>query len=398
MKKIYKYLIILVISLVIGVFLCEMIVRIFWNLQIIKMDNLGVISYEFMRERSDPDLPYELKPNLDLISQPYHIVTNSDGFRDKEYAVKKPENTFRVLVLGDSITFGFGIRENADIYYNILEEMLNAYARKMGLDKKIEVIGIAAPGYDSYTELSILKKKGLKYKPDVVFFAYCLNDIRDAVYSCEFAKGLKLGYSKPSLIKMPSFLRRLLRKSVLYSYLAYSVNLFVSDMQARREVEILSKEKEMDNTKRNMLSQEKPEKTAPDESGPPLYFHEGSEWYHIYQNSHSGPYAKIVDNYVFNDLEKLAETYAFKVVFVIFPAFEKNPQYFPGGNRYVFEDAHRNLTEMLRGHAFGVLDLKPYLSGMRFQDVAMDDCHLSLNGHRKVAEVLYLYAKKNFID
>ena len=38
-----------------------------------------------------------------------YIRYNEHGYRDYEYRLKKPEGIFRVLVLGDSQTFGHGI-------------------------------------------------------------------------------------------------------------------------------------------------------------------------------------------------------------------------------------------------------------------------------------------------
>ncbi|MFC1577291.1 hypothetical protein ACFL3N_03015, partial [Candidatus Omnitrophota bacterium] len=125
MKRFAQIAALSIFGIAAGLLLCEGAIRVLWNMQLIKMDNLGVISYEFMREVSDPDLPFELKPDIDLLTGRYHIVTNKDGFRDREYPLKKPDNVMRALVIGDSITFGYSIKEDRDIYYNLLEEMLN---------------------------------------------------------------------------------------------------------------------------------------------------------------------------------------------------------------------------------------------------------------------------------
>ena len=109
MKSKWRGFLIVIFGIALGIVICELAVRVLWNLQIIKMDNLGVISYEFMRELSDPDLPYEIRPHVDITTGMYHIVTNRDGFRDRDYAIKKDDDVMRILVIGDSITFGYSL-------------------------------------------------------------------------------------------------------------------------------------------------------------------------------------------------------------------------------------------------------------------------------------------------
>jgi hypothetical protein len=46
-----------------------------------------------------------------------YIIYNSHGYRDKEYSYQKPNNIFRILVLGDSQTFGYGIRKLEDTWH-----------------------------------------------------------------------------------------------------------------------------------------------------------------------------------------------------------------------------------------------------------------------------------------
>ena len=56
------------------------------------------------------------------------IRTNTKGLRDREYNSKKPKNTFRILVLGDSFTFGSCVEEN-ETYPKVLENFLNTPKR-----------------------------------------------------------------------------------------------------------------------------------------------------------------------------------------------------------------------------------------------------------------------------
>ncbi len=52
------------------------------------------------------------------------VKVNSKGLREYEYDYEKPPNTYRILVLGDSITFGWGVAFEKT-YSKILEKKLN---------------------------------------------------------------------------------------------------------------------------------------------------------------------------------------------------------------------------------------------------------------------------------
>ena len=68
-----------------------------------------------------------------------YIRYNEHGYRDYEYSLKKPEGIFRVLVLGDSQTFGHGIKDLKDTWVKKLEAKL----QKEGRNANIEALGIS---------------------------------------------------------------------------------------------------------------------------------------------------------------------------------------------------------------------------------------------------------------
>jgi|GEM_PF-2970245 len=114
---------------------------------------------------------YELRPNA-VVHSPEHettYTTNSFGFRDREYEISKPDDVFRILVLGDSITFGWKVGLD-EIYANQLEDMFAEQG------KKVEVISMAVNGYDTLQEAAVLKEQGLAFDPDLVVIGYCHND------------------------------------------------------------------------------------------------------------------------------------------------------------------------------------------------------------------------------
>ena len=102
-----------------------------------------------------------------------NVSLNSRGYRDFEYSSERPEKTFRILVLGDSMTFGHGIDKSSNTYPKILEINLNNKTSK----QKFEVINLAYPGYNTDSQLYDLYIKGFNFQPDMVFLGYYHNDI-----------------------------------------------------------------------------------------------------------------------------------------------------------------------------------------------------------------------------
>ena len=102
---------------------------------------------------------------------PVHI--NSLELRDpREYALAKRPETFRVLVLGDSVTFGHGsVYEHT--YPYLLEQRLKGWRP----DIDWQVWNAAVPGYNTSQELAQLLEVGERYAPDLVVVGFYENDL-----------------------------------------------------------------------------------------------------------------------------------------------------------------------------------------------------------------------------
>lgn len=98
------------------------------------------------------------------------VHRNSLHLRDHEFAVPKPAGVQRVLVLGDSFTWGVGL----DLEQTI-PKRLQALLAEQG--ESVEVINAAHPGDNTIEELLTLEEIGPKYEPDLVLVVYNLNDI-----------------------------------------------------------------------------------------------------------------------------------------------------------------------------------------------------------------------------
>lgn len=99
--------------------------------------------------------------------------TNSSGWRDRERAAAPAEGVRRVVVLGDSFTFGVGA-DDGDRFTELLE------ARRADL----EVLNFGVNGYGTDQALCVLREEGLGYAPDVVVYeSYLGNDLVDIAHS-----------------------------------------------------------------------------------------------------------------------------------------------------------------------------------------------------------------------
>ena len=141
---------------------------------------------------------YELKPNVRgrFMNQP--LLINSQGLRDYEYTRRKEPGTFRIVGVGDSSLFGWGVPIE-DSGLKVLERRLNEKFRA----RKFEIINFAVPGYNTAMESETFVQRCLDYAPDLVLLNFNTND-----------------YDVPDFMRRPNDLATL-RRSYLFD-LAYS--------------------------------------------------------------------------------------------------------------------------------------------------------------------------------
>jgi lysophospholipase L1-like esterase len=102
------------------------------------------------------------------------ITTNSAGMRGpREYSLAKPPGTRRVLVLGDSFAFGYGV-EDDEVLSAVLEQQLNGGAAGAA---PWEALNLAVSGFGQAEELVTWQARARDYQPDVVLLFYFENDI-----------------------------------------------------------------------------------------------------------------------------------------------------------------------------------------------------------------------------
>ena len=123
--------------------------------------------------QTEPGEPwlYSLVPDARIRlpgSPPIQCEINSDGYRGPLAPLAKDPKTSRVLVIGDSVAFGYGVADQ-DSFPRQLEN----------LGKHREVLNFGVGGYNPYNEAAVLEGKAMRYAPDIVLAQFCINDLNN---------------------------------------------------------------------------------------------------------------------------------------------------------------------------------------------------------------------------
>ncbi len=111
---------------------------------------------------------------------------NSLGFRGHEYSKSKPEGTWRIVVLGDSVTFGWGVSVE-DRFTDVIEQRLQKAAPP---GKHVEIVNLAVPGYQTGQEWYAFKTQAMQYSPDAVIVVFNRNDVENDTQEAIDLQGL----------------------------------------------------------------------------------------------------------------------------------------------------------------------------------------------------------------
>ncbi len=131
----------------------------------------GVTYNDFKIRRNVPNAKYKHKS----YDGEWEFRINNQGFRsDVEYAYKKPADTIRILILGDSYTLGHEVNQD-ETYSVVLEKKL----KEKGISS--EVINAGVSGFSNAEELVFYEQEGIKFSPDILIVGFYNNDLRDNI-------------------------------------------------------------------------------------------------------------------------------------------------------------------------------------------------------------------------
>ena len=118
--------------------------------------------------------------NLDWFGLPnenYTISVNASGFNQlSNYSIEKPQETYRIITIGDSYTYGSDVNTQ-DNYPSQLEKKLNSNLKCKNISD-FQVINLGVPGYDIPYTVERYKQRGQKYNPDLVLWFLIGDDFK----------------------------------------------------------------------------------------------------------------------------------------------------------------------------------------------------------------------------
>jgi lysophospholipase L1-like esterase len=126
---------------------------------------------DIKRVSDNPAIGHEHRPGTGGVYMGVPVQINSLGLRDREIPLEAPAGHVRTLMLGDSLTFGWGVKAE-DTPAKLVETELNSAQP----DPRDEVINAGVGNYNTVMEVAYFLDRGVSLKPDVVVLNYFIND------------------------------------------------------------------------------------------------------------------------------------------------------------------------------------------------------------------------------
>ncbi|MCA9751990.1 MAG: hypothetical protein KC591_07345, partial [Gemmatimonadetes bacterium] len=180
----------------------------------------------------ETDWGFALKPHLALEHRTgefrTHLFTDAHGFRvaaaGEEVAREKPEGTWRVMLLGPSFAFGWGV-EYEETFLAQLGDRLRAGAAAgtAAGDAKIDLINAGVPALGPIQQLEWFRREGAAYRPDLVIQLVYGSYAVSRAYSDGLVPDER-GYLRPATVSRADRLRAALKRSAIVFHVWAATN------------------------------------------------------------------------------------------------------------------------------------------------------------------------------
>jgi len=103
-----------------------------------------------------------------------HVIINAFSFRDDHFFIDKDPRELRIAVLGDSYTWGYGIKDRVNRWGDRLQQQLTKDCETKG--KTVKVYNLAMPGMSTRDHTQLINDYVKKYKIDAIIIGYYMDD------------------------------------------------------------------------------------------------------------------------------------------------------------------------------------------------------------------------------
>jgi len=201
-----------------------------WGLRAFNPFGVGffhLLPYHMQGMLDDPRLGYRHPDSVTYMLGSKQVRINAHGLRDDEVPYNKPDGEKRILVLGDSVVFGWGVSQG-ETFSDYMEPLLDEQT-----GGRWQVMNAGVNGYNTEQEATFLRIEGMRYSPDYVLLIYVSNDV-DPVFDPNETTWRRYPSWPPSL---PEAVNRLRQLSFLFQLTKLLVRMEQMD-QARAAVVI----------------------------------------------------------------------------------------------------------------------------------------------------------------
>ncbi len=296
--------------------------------------------------------PNQRMQMIDDYGNPITFTINSLGARNKGFSVKKPLGERRILCVGDSYTYGWGVNDT-QTYPAHLQNLIEEYSLN------IKVINFGCNGHTILHETDFIKKYGLSFQPDYIIVETTLHTDFSDIDELEY----NLGYMPaPGYNLIKYFIRKTAIGNIMLKYWSSQK---VKDIIAQRnephaQAKVVSPEQNSQEIRGNTKT--------------PL------------------------DTYIakLDELVALADERNLRIIYVIMPfrrqkldEYEIEAKYI--GNKFMSAGQFYEFIKNRYRNKITVIELFSYFNS---QDLFLSDWHLNSQGNKLAAEIIYDEIKK----
>ena len=291
----------------------------------------------------DRELGWKLVPGARDEWGGVRVAINARGMRGPAVDHEKRAGTARIVFLGDSVTFGYGVERDEDVF---AQRVGRALTKRLG--RPVEIVNAGVGGYSPWQQALFFAREGVRYAPDLVVVGFVLNDVTEKLALVRYggnARGWQLERTA----------RGALDRWISGSAVAAWLRDIVARIRFGRDVSAGARRAESADVRRLAHDPEAP------------------AWRRAWSIT--------VGN--LDRIFALAKSREIESLLVIFPyAFQLDAPARSDGPQ-------RRLVAHARARGVPVLDLLPPLAARKADaPYFIDDSHLSTEGHRAVADAL----------